>query len=491
MKQNFFQRLGKGLKYAFGVYGYGYDATKNSRYREQKKLYGGVQSEDRELPMGDRLSLITLLLDQKRNNPVVKSLCRLREEDTIGSGIMPRPQTGDEGVDRELVQMWNEYSDDCEVSGMSMMDTQKLLSSMPMIHGDGGLVCIDDGRVQLIAGEQIGTGDTASDIVDTMNDPLIVEGVKINESGMPVGYFVGSRSSGSLEDVQLIDAKHFIHHTKRMRAGQLRGVPELATAVDALMDVQEYEQTEMLSAKVSAMLAATVKRENSLDFEIGDRTEDNDRLSFFEPGQFHYLEPGESVDVISSNGRPNVNGIEWLKYKLRVVGSTVGVPVEFLLMTIGETSFSASQGMVLLYQNTIEAEQRQVIQTLRKWWRHKINTLIATGEMNFSETVDPYSVHWQPQGFRWINRSSQVQADSNYLQMGAISLENITSQFGTNPETVFLNKAKEIQKAKEVAEAHGLDHWRDLFNPITTFGNWSYDKEIENDLVDENPIDNE
>ena len=260
MKPTFLKRLGAGLRYAFGVYGYGYDATKNSRYREQKKLFGGVQSEDRELPMGDRLSLITLLLDQKRNNPVVKALCRLREEDTIGSGIHPRPQTGDEVLDAELTEMWREYSDNCEVSGLSMMDTQKLISSMPLIHGDGGLVCIDDGRVQLIAGEQIGTGDTASDIVEHGNDPMIIEGVKIDKVGRPIGYFVGSRSTGSLEDVQFIDTEHFIHHTKRMRAGQLRGVPELATAVDALMDVQEYEKTEMLSVNRSMSYRRTVDR---------------------------------------------------------------------------------------------------------------------------------------------------------------------------------------------------------------------------------------
>ena len=75
--------------------------------------------------------------------------------------------------------------------------------------------------------------------------------------------------------------------------------------------------------------------------------------------------------------------------------------------------------------------------------------------------------------------------------MGAISLETITAQFGTNPETVFLNKAKEIQKAKAIAKEFELDSWRDLFNPITTFGNWSYDKALESEVVDETTIDNE
>ena len=128
MKANFFQRLKKATRYAFGI-GVGYDATKNTRYREQKRIYGGIFTEDKELPLGDRLSMISILLDQRRNNPCVKAICRLREEDVIGRGLKPRPDTGDPVLDKELESWWDDYSSDCEVSGLSMMESQKLLSS--------------------------------------------------------------------------------------------------------------------------------------------------------------------------------------------------------------------------------------------------------------------------------------------------------------------------------------------------------------------------
>lgn len=478
-KPNFLQRLRKGLGYAFS-YGNGYDATKSTRYRERKRIHGGVQSEERELPQGDRLSLITLLLDQRRNNPVVRAICRLREEDVVGRGLQPRPQTGDRGLDEELTARWLEYSDSPEVSGCSMMETQRLLASMPLIHGDGGLLLLENGQVQLVAGEQIGEAMPSAieqySPKETSSKPYICEGVELDKYGKPAAYHIGYQKDGKLTDPRRVDAANFIHHAKRLRVGQVRGVPELATSVDTLLDIAEYERIEMLAAKVAATMAAVVKKDASLDFEIGSRADEEERLEYFESGRFHYLEPSEDVSVISPNGRPNVNSIDWLIYKLRIAGSTVGIPVEYLLMTIGETSFSASQGMVLLYQNTVEAEQRILQQTLGKWYRWWIAQQIRTGDLKPPQGALLNRCTWQGPAFRWINRSSQVQADQLYLQMGAISLEQVTAQYGMVPFDVMTAKAKEIALAKEIAAANDLDHWRDLFNPIVTYGNYVYDR---------------
>lgn len=488
MKPNFFQRLKKATRYAFGI-GVGYDATKNTRYREQKRIYGGIFTEDKELPMGDRLSMISILLDQRRNNPCVKAICRLREEDVVGRGLRPRPDTGDPVLDKELESWWAEYATDCEVTGLSMMESQKLLASLPLIHGDGGLLLMDDGRVQLVAGEQIGV-DTPSVFTPNQSDSeneSIIEGVELDSHGAPTGFHIGQLRDNGRNKSEFVPVDRFIHHTKRMRIGQLRGVPELATAVDVLMDIQEYENIEMIAAKASASLSAAVKKENALDFELGARVEDDSRLEYFEPGRFHYLEPGEDVSVISPSGRPNVNAIDWLIYKLRKVGSTIGIPTEYLLMTIGETSFSASQGMVLLYQNTIEAEQRFMSQTLNRWWNWRLRYALETKELSIGGNANLANVPWQSPAFRWINRSSQVQADSQYLQMGAVSIDTICGQFGHTVEEVFTQKAKDITKAKALAEQYDLDSWRDLMNPIVTYGSFSY-APLEEPDVDTKPI---
>ncbi len=485
--KTFLQRAVIATRYAFGL-GSGYDATKQTRYREQKRLLGGIHPEDRELPLGDRLALISVLLDMRRNNPIMKAICRLREEDVVGSGLKPRPDSGDQVLDDELVSWWDDYADTAEVSGLTMMETQKLLASMTLVHGDGGLLLLDDGKFQLIAGEQIGVDTPA---VFTMKqkeiEDGIIDGLEISETGEPLFYHIGTIRDEKREKTARVPAENFVHHTKRFRAGQLRGVPELATAVDAMMDIQEYENIEMLSAKASASFSAAVKKENSLDFELGAREEEG-RLEYLEPGRVHYLEPGEDISVISSNGRPNVDAIDWLIYKMRKVGATVGIPTEYLLMTIGETSFSASQGMVLLYQNTIEAEQRYISQTLNKLWSWRLSYAISNKEISIPDSISSNlsKIYWQPPAFRWINRSSQVNADQLYLQMGAMSLENISTQFGMSPKEVFQRKAKEIKKAKEIAEKHEIDNWRDLYSPITIFGNYTYEPTVEKVQPEEN-----
>ena len=94
--------------------------------------------------------------------------------------------------------------------------------------------------------------------------------------------------------------------------------------------------------------------------------------------------------------------------------------------------------------------------------------MTTSGIIRFGDDLNPFNVKWQSPAFRWVNRAAQVKADQTYLQMGACSLENISSQFGATPKEVLSAKAREIKMAKEIAEEYELSDWRELFNPIPT-----------------------
>jgi capsid protein len=229
----------------------------------------------------------------------------------------------------------------------------------------------------------------------------------------------------------------------------------------------------MISAKVSASLSVAVKRQGSVEFEMANQLDDDQQdaegsLQEFVPGQFHYLNPDEDISVISSSGRPNVDGIQWIQYLLRKVGSTVGIPIEFLLMEIGGSSFSASQGVVLQYQQTVESYQSDLIRVMNKLYRRWLMQKFADKEIDLPSGVsNPYSVRWQRPAFRWINKVAQVKADMEYYRLGAMSLDDIVSPFGYTAEDVLKRKAQNILKAKEIAEKAGIDE-ADLINPYTT-----------------------
>jgi len=446
----------------------GYDAVKNTRYRANRGN-NPIRSEEIELSNYDRDRLVSAALEFRRNNPIVASLSRLRKADIVGRGISPQPSTGDIELDKKIEESWQKFSENPEITGMmDMRELQQQLIDSLLFYGDSGLIFTNEG-LQFVDGSRIGnpTGMSTSDESSKMQN-----GVMIDDSGKPIGYNVGNRIGGVLRDDRLIDAKDFIHFLKRMRPNQYRGIPELASVLNTLQDCNEYDKVEMMAAKVSASLSVAVKRENSYEFELQNRMDAGDQdelgnLEEFQPGRFHYLEPGEDISVIGSNGRPNVDGIEWVNYLLRKVGSAVGIPLEFLIMEIGKSSFSASQGVVLQYQQTVESYQSDLIRIMNRLYRRWLSVEVASGNIDISDAATPFAVRWQRPAFRWINRAAQVKADMEYFRSGAMSLDDITAPFGYTAEEVLMRKAQNIKQAQAIAEANDLD-WKELINPFPT-----------------------
>jgi len=447
----------------------GYDAVRNTRYRARRGN-NPIRSEEVELSSFDREKLISTCLEFRRNNPVVASLSRLRKADIVGRGVIPQPSTGDDETDSRILEAWSKFSESPEATGMmDMRELQQQMIDSLLFYGDCGLVVGKD-QVQFIDGSRIGnpSGEfTSSEESEFQN------GVEIDNIGKPVSYVVGNRVSGTLRDTKIIPARDFIPFLRRIRPNQYRGVPELAPVINTLQDCDEYDRVEMMAAKVSASLAVAVKRENSYEFELQNRLDGSEQdalgnLEEFEPGRFHYLEPGEDISVIGANGRPNVDGIQWVSYLLRKVGSAVGIPLEFLLMEIGGSSFSASQGVVLQYQQTVESYQSDLIRVMNRLYRRWLSQQIAAGKIEVSAAANPFTVRWQRPAFRWINKAAQVKADMEYFRAGAMSLDDITAPFGYTAEEVMTRKAQNIVQAKKIAKENNLGSWYDLVNFYST-----------------------
>jgi len=163
---------------------------------------------------------------------------------------------------------------------------------------------------------------------------------------------------------------------------------------------------------------------------------------------------------------------------LRKVGSAVGIPLEFLLMEIGGSSFSASQGVVLQYQQTVESYQTDLIRIMSRLYRRWLQQEIASDKIDVSDSANPFAVRWQRPAFRWINRAAQVKADMEYFRAGAMSLDDITAPFGYTAEDVLIRKAQNIKKAQQIAKDADLN-WQELINPFPTAMSANYSEIIE------------
>jgi len=471
---SFLQRAKLGAKFAFG-----YDAAKNTRYRAQRGLQG-VRSEEIELSKWKRDQVISALLDFKRNNPIVNSISRLRKADVVGRGVLPQPITGDDDLDKELEMRWMDFCAAPEVTGqMDMREVQQQLCDALLFYGDSGLI-MGPQQFQFIDGSRITNpqGDST-----TSESSEFQNGVQIANDGRPVNYWIGNRVNGTVRDITPTRAEDFYHFFKRTTPTQYRGIPELASVLNTLQDCNEYDKIEMIAAKTAAVMSVFIANENPVDFAEAMRLsgtgqdEDQPDLEQIEVGSFQYGKQGDVPHVISTNGRPNVDGIQWVSYLLRKVGSAVGIPLEFLMMEIGGSSFSASQGVVLQYQQTVESYQSDLIRVMNRLYRRWVTQLVANGEIQ-ADISTAMRVRWQRPAFRWINRAAQVKADMEYFRAGAMSLDDITAPFGYTAEEVLQRKAQNIQRAKQIAEQSGIDDWRELINPFQTSISGSYGEVI-------------
>lgn len=452
---------------------FGYDAARNTRYRSRRGVTP-IRSEEVELRQYDRDRLISTCLDFRRNNPVVASISRLRKSDVVGRGIIPQPKTGSTDVDKFIEQDWFKWSESPEITGlMDMREMQQQMVDSWLFTGDCGLLLTNagNGKVQFIDGSRI--GNPLGKGTGSESDPM-QNGVEINGIGRPIRYHIGRRVNGSLIDLRPVSARNFIPSFRRVRAIQYRGIPELAPVINTLQDCDEYDRIEMIAAKCAASLSVAVKRHDSHEFGLSNRRDDQDQdsiggLETFEPGKFHYLEPDEDVSVISSSNRPNVDGIAFVSYLLRKIGSPLGIPLEFLLMEIGGSSFSASQGVVLQYQQSVESAQNDLIRSLSRLYRRRLEWMIGQNLISQTDAPNLFGVRWQRPQFRWINRAAQVKADLEYYRLGAMSIDDVVAPFGYTAEEVLERKAQNIEMARDIAEKHKIVNWRELINPNQTF----------------------
>ena len=465
-KPNILKRAKVAAQYVFR-----YAAAEDSRYRQTKSRV--IRSEEIELNKHDRDTVVATALQYRRDNPIVNSISRLRKADVVGKGIMPQPDTGNDELNAEIESQWLDFSAAPETTGqMDMRELQQQMVDGLLFYADDGLI-INPRAVEFVDGSRIGNPQgqyTANEKQKYQN------GVEIDKRGKPVRYWIGDRVNGTLRNVTPSRAENFIHFFRRSAPIQYRGIPELAPILNLLKDIDEYDKIEMIAAKAAAALSVTIENENPQDLAAAmrlgadEQDEDYADLEQIEPGTYQYLRPGERANVISTNGRPNVDGVQWVSYLLRKCGSAVGIPLEFLLMEIGGSSFSASQGVVLQYQQTVESYQSDLIRVLNRLYRRWLTQKIASNDIRPVGDSRPFNVRWQRPGFRWINRQAQVQADLAYYRSGVMSLGDIAAPFGYDAEEVMRRKANEIKRAKAIAAdmLGSEDDWREIINPFPT-----------------------
>ncbi|MDY0242580.1 MAG: phage portal protein, partial [Rhodospirillaceae bacterium] len=295
------------------------------------------------------------------------------------------------------------------------------------------------------------------------------QGIKLGDRGQPIAY---SFSKPNLKETLKVEYKEIpardkngrpqvLHVFPPKRVGQLRGVPFFAPAMSFFKHLADYLEAEVVAARVAACLAIFITNADPLGMAASQagstRAADGSRVQGIEPGLVHYLNVGESINVVDPK-RPGDAFAPFVEGVLRLIGVSLGMPYELLLKDFSKTNYSSARAALL--------EGRRHFMNWRTWfskkfcqpiWELVLEEAYLRGHFDapdfYKFRQELCRCSWIGGGWGWVDPVKEVEASKLAMDYGLSTLAEEAAGQGRDWEEVLEQKAREDRKAKEL----GLD----------------------------------
>lgn len=290
--------------------------------------------------------------EMARNNPLWRQGVRVLVGKTIGKGIRATVQSANARSLASVQTAWDAWAkstlpdvtEQCDFYGM-----QELVMRAVVTQGECLVlrrVVDNELRLQLL------TADYLDDSKDKELDDggEIVGGIEISKYGAPVAYHLfkrhPSRAFGTTPS-ERIKASEVAHVFLIERIGQQRGESMMASVFTRLSDWDDYEDADLLRAKVAACFGAIITGiEPEGDPEVAEK---------MEPGMLQYMPSGTNVETLTPPANTGLRESALINH--RAVAAGMGVTYESLTGDyVGATFSSARMGQMQMYDwiNTLQ-----------------------------------------------------------------------------------------------------------------------------------------
>ncbi|WP_053982274.1 phage portal protein, partial [Marinagarivorans algicola] len=259
----------------------------------------------------------------------------------------------------------------------------------------------------------------------------ISQGIERNQWGQAQAFHVYEYHPGGDHFKSLktrrVAADRMQHIKLVKRLNQARGVSILASCMGRLSGLQNYEESELVAARIAAAMAFYIKKGMPDDFEEGGGEK---RRSFpISPGTiFDDLKPGEDVGTIESK-RPSALLQPFRDSMVRMICSAVGANFSSVSKQYDGTYSSQRQELVESYVSYGVLTNTFIAQWSRPVYRRYVQMAMMTGAIKVPADVDTRTVllaYYQPPVMPWIDPKKEAEGFERIVAGG----------FGTEAEVV-------------------------------------------------------
>lgn len=433
--------------------------------------------------------------DAVRKNAVADSAVSGLVTNIIGTGIQPKFSTPDSGLNRELGELFFDWTDEADADGCGDFYAQQALAVRAMVEGGEAFVRfrlrrLSDGlivplQLQVLEGEFCAETENRENGANT-----IAAGIETDPIGRRVAYWM-YRSHPNDPDMRLVDnspraiaASEIAHLYERRRPGQMRGEPWLSRALVKLSDLDKYDDAELIRKQVASMLVGFRRRpvpdgmtSDDLKALWGEAAEVDDGVGYasLEPGTMQDLDPGEDVTFTAPPSDAGGSYEAFMRVQFRAVAMSAGLLYE---QVIGDWSQANDR--------TLRAALNEFRRRCAMWQHHLVafqlcrpvhgvwlRSAIASGAIRPPRGMsqrDLFRVRWIPQGWPYINPTQDIQAARDEIRAGLTSRAAKIAERGDDIEQIDAEQAASNARADDLGLSFDSDGRRALNDPTKEAG---------------------
>ena len=385
--------------------------------------------------------------DLVRNNAWIANAVSMKVANQVGTGIRARAATGNKELDKRIDALFAEWSQACAPeSGGDLFSLQALAARTRCESGEG-LVILDRTGGLTPAGVPLALQVLEPDwIADDMAGTAGArngwrDGIRFDDAGLRSAYRLWQSNpaeSGILfarRAAREVPAGDVIHLFRQDRPGQIRGVPDVASAMMRIRDLDDYHDAALMLAKVQALLGVFVTSAGGpADSSLGQPSTgaSGERLEDLAPGMLAYLRPGEDVKFLAPE--PGGPFAEYTRIALHLIAAGLETTYHELTGDLSDANYSSLRAGKIAVRRLLEQHQWLVLipRLCRPIWNAFIAQAIIAGRLPGTAANAP--AKWTPPRFEMVDPSRDTEALKSQVRAGLLTWPEAVAEQGYDPE---------------------------------------------------------
>lgn len=395
--------------------------------------------------------------DLVRNNPYAARAIGSLAGNAIGTGFMLK-------LPKAVSPYWKNWTEYSDAEGQLDYYGQQALIARTVFESGECLVRLrtrpaEDKleiplQLQVLEPDYIDSTKTG----DVSGGGWIWAGIEFDAIGRRVAYWLYPEHPG---EVAAFRRKNFVsnrvpaesvqHIYEKLRPGQARGVPRLASSMLRMRDLDDYEEAELVRKGYEACFMAVVTGSDSnrtlsasaIDSSTGKRVET------ISAGMIAYMDDAQDVTF----GQPSPMGGygEYTSSHLHAIAAGAGVTYEQMTGDLSGVNFSSIRAGMVEYRRHMEVWQwltfvpMHANRTVRAWEQ----AARVAGKVRQKAPLD---LVWTPPKWDWVDPVKEVKATRDEIAGGLASLSEKLRSRGFDPEVVFAEIGQDVQALAKAAD---------------------------------------